>query len=562
MKKAVFLLMFASGITACAGGAIAGDQYVTLGMGGGGSMFSPASSPHNSNLMFVSCDMGGFYRSEDAGGSWQMVDFRITRGSTLCRPVFHPVKKSVMYFAGKVSEDEGKTWRRLAEPQPWGRFWNITEMGIDPETGRILCVGTKDGAFISQNEGKNWEKCDGVRGFVTGVVVDATSPDDNRRVFIGTEEAIYRSDDDGRTWNEFCSNLPWRGIRSFSGAADVNRSRLVLYCIIPSKAVEGKFQGGVFRSRDLGESWESVMQNGMNTDLGKVDQYGWGDIAQYQLVLCADGYPERVYVTNYGTGYWPPHHNTVYRSDDAGEHWRYVFNWDMRFKEKNVEFGWSPYSSAYEGGGAHHRNGVNINPKNPDILLYTNAGEIFVTTDGGGSWQQHYSRYASGQKSPYRNWKGRHIGRWQSIGLEVTTTWQYYIDPFDHDRHYICYTDIGFAISTDHGETWWDNTGTSGTPWRNTTYELAFDPEVKGVVWGGDEQRPRHTALHAYLGGYSHSVIRRRVCQQGRLCYVESLVKRASRGSLYLDSAGSDFFQREARFLRRYLRTRRLQIHR
>src|SRR5690348_6973012 len=52
-----------------------------VGPGGGGSMFWPAISPHDPNLMFVSCDMNGFYRSEDGGRTWTMLDGRRMRAS-------------------------------------------------------------------------------------------------------------------------------------------------------------------------------------------------------------------------------------------------------------------------------------------------------------------------------------------------------------------------------------------------------------------------------------------------------------------------------------------------
>jgi photosystem II stability/assembly factor-like uncharacterized protein len=62
----------------------------------------------------------------------------------------------------------------------------------------------------------------------------------------------------------------------------------------------------------------------------------------------------------------------------------------------------------------------------------------------------------------------------------VTTAWNYYLDPFEPDRHYIAYTDIGYARSTDAGKTWhWQK----GRPLRNTTYELAFDPDTPGTIW-------------------------------------------------------------------------------
>jgi hypothetical protein len=71
---------------------------------------------------------------------------------------------------------------------------------------------------------------------------------------------------------------------------------------------------------------------------------------------------------------------------------------------------------------------------------------------------------------------------WQCNGLVVTTTWNYYIDPHQPERHYICYTDIGLARSIDAGKTWiWQG---RSLPWRNTVYELAFDPDVPGRIWG------------------------------------------------------------------------------
>jgi hypothetical protein len=52
---------------------------------------------------------------------------------------------------------------------------------------------------------------------------------------------------------------------------------------------------------------------------------------------------------------------------------------------------------------------------------------------------------------------------WCPITIEVLLT-------------FIAYTDIGFARSTDAGRTWFWQTV---RPLRNTTYELAFDPDAQ-----------------------------------------------------------------------------------
>ena len=73
---------------------------------------------------------------------------------------------------------------------------------------------------------------------------------------------------------------------------------------------------------------------------------------------------------------------------------------------------------------------------------------------------------------------------WTCTGLVVTTTWNYAIDPFEPNRHFICYTDIGFARSVNRGKSWewWAQKGRA--PWQNTCYQLAFDPKVSGRMWG------------------------------------------------------------------------------
>ena len=46
------------------------------GPGGGGYMYSPSISPFDPSHLYVVCDMGGVYGSQDAAQHWQMQDSR------------------------------------------------------------------------------------------------------------------------------------------------------------------------------------------------------------------------------------------------------------------------------------------------------------------------------------------------------------------------------------------------------------------------------------------------------------------------------------------------------
>ena len=461
-----------------AGGGTGTDRFEVTGLGGGGAMYSPAASPHDSKLMFVSCDMGGFYRSEDGGRAWRMVDAEQMRSATSCRPVFHPNDPNVVYAYGdgalKSSGDRGVTWTSLPASAPWGGE-AVVELEVDPTNPDRMFAGTDQAAYVSTDGGRTWSVCSGVTGAVVGFHVDASTPEALRACYIGTSEGVYRSDDGGRTWAGASSGLPWRGLRGFCGATDASSGQTALYCTIPSKAVGGQFAGGVYRSMDGGRSWQPAMGQGINTRLGKVDEYGGGDIAEYYLVAAAAQTPNTVYVTNNGTGYWPPYHFTVYRSDDGGAIWRYIYTGDPRSDERNVEVGWLVYQTNWGWGGRHTPRGFNVNRGNAGQAMYTNGGEIYITEDGGRTWFAGYTQQAPGQGAPG---KGQ---RWVSAGLEVTTVWNYVFDPHDRNRTYIAYTDIGFARSEDRGETWYHSV--TGSPWTNTFYDVVCDPDRPGVLY-------------------------------------------------------------------------------
>ncbi len=446
-----------------------------VGLSGGGGMFSPAISPADHNLMMLNCDMSAAYISEDGGRNWRMINHAQLRTDTRCQPGFHPSNPDIIYASSsgrlRISRDRGMTFAPIGNL----RESLYGEIAINPSDPNTMLVGTRNNkCWLSQNAGVTWTACNGPNGQVIGFHFDQTNK--GRVMFAATNKGIWRSDDGGQKWVEKTDGLPWKEIQGFAGGSNSKDNLIVLYCTITSKDENGTFKGGIYCSRDRGRTWQKAMGKGINTDTKKADQWAYGSIAQYIQILTTDTNPLTVYAMNTSTGFHPPHHDTVYRSDDAGLIWRDTYFMDPRFKRYNVAPNYVTASTgqSYKGGDAPF--GVAICSTDPNRVILVRS-QCYVTHNGGDTWFNGHTYPAAGQEP-------RPGCEWVCNGLVVTTTWHYYIDPFEANRHYIAYTDIGLARSTNDGKTWiwWDKN--SWAPWRNTCYEIAFDPDIPGKMWG------------------------------------------------------------------------------
>jgi len=471
------------------------EVWQPVGLGGSGGMFAMAVSPVDPQRMMVNCDMSGAYVTHDGGRTWRMIHHKMLGGNTRCSPVYHPTIVNCIYAVGgsnelRVSNDAGVTWRPvLAGKAPWtGQIDFLSMLATWPDS---LLLGVDGQAYLILRAGGISappglicppERLEGVKGKMAGASLLSHGNDLAERAYvvIATSEGIFRSPDllkhgtnRAKGYAPYGSGLPKGTITSFSGGAKGAVRRL--YATVECSLVDGKLTGGVYASEDGGGTWQSCMHGGLNLETHRSSPFAQGDIPQYRFIATTDKDPLRVYVYSTGTSYYPPNHSTVYRSDDGGKTWAAVLFSDPRFAEKTrynvaddyVTRKWGqreqcpPRSMVLSGG-------------DPDVLAMCTSAWLLRTDDGGKSWRSCMTGPAS---------DGDAGGQaWACNGLVVTTTWNYYIDPHQPRRHYICYTDIGFARSLDAGQTWiWQ---ALSLPWHNTVYELAFDPAVPGRIWG------------------------------------------------------------------------------
>lgn len=452
------------------------DVWTPRGLSGGGGMFAPAISPVNPAWMMINCDMSAAYLSQDGGHHWRMINQAQLRSDTRCRPAFHPINERILYASSggqlRVSRDGGVTFAPCGDLQES----LAGEIAINAADPAVMLTGLSNGTCaLSRDAGEHWTVCDGPRGQVLGFHFDATRA--GPTMFAATDQGIWRSDDRGQTWTARNAGLPWQEVQGFAGGSNKATKSIRLYCTVKSKRTQDRFTGGIYVSTDRGESWQSAMGKGLNTDTQTADEWAYGPLAQYQQILTTDANPLLVYAFNTSTGFHPPHHETVYRSEDGGKSWHDVYFMDPRFERYNIARNYVTASLGQSLKGGDAPFGVAICNTDPQRLMLTRS-DCHITHDGGKSWF-HGDTYPA---TPGKPGAGT---AWTCNGLVVTTTWHYYIDPHESQRHYIAYTDLGFARSLDAGRTWiwWDKN--SWAPWRNTCYEMAFDPEIPGKIWGG-----------------------------------------------------------------------------
>ncbi|MCE9589526.1 MAG: hypothetical protein K8S99_03265 [Planctomycetes bacterium] len=437
------------------------SRWTALGLSGGGGTETPAISPHDPDLILINCDMSGAYRTTDGGANWEMLHWRELTGCPFCAPAFHPADPAVVFAAFsyaatlRVSRDRGAHWTPIGTGLPG----DLRQIAIDPDQPAHMLAATTTAMFRSTDGGENWTACTGFTGQAIAIHFDRTSPAAARRCFAATSEKVYHSADGGAAWSPCAGVLPAKPIMAFAGGSQAKTNTCILYTWLDAAASAGG--GEIFRSTDRGQTWSKL------ADMPVREGYE----GVLHTLLVSDVRPRTVYAVKpcYSAA------DTVYRSDDAGEQWRPIAFCDKTDPRFNMPsnyvtvyflptsiWGWTTCAAA-------------IDPKNPEHLLFNHYCSIFITRDGGKTWTAGETRPAPENPPPTAPIR-RH--RWITNGLTNTTTWHYYFDPHQPNRHYIAYTDLGMAISTDAGATWtWArDTGAN-------TYEMAFDPDVPGRVW-------------------------------------------------------------------------------
>ena len=314
------------------------------------------------------------------------------------------------------TSDNGVTWKAVWENQSVNSIGAVT---VDQRNPRTVWLGSGeatnrqssgwgDGVYKSADGGATWINV-GLRGTarIARIVVDPANSD---VVYVAApghlwgpnkERGLYKTIDGGRTWTLILSRNEDTG--AVDVAVDPTDSRIVYAALYQHRRTPFGFVGGgpgsgLYKSTDAGATWAPMTKGLPSGTFGRtsISIYAKDPRVVYVSVEQGQRYTSSI---SYGKRL-----GGVYRSEDKGETWRFMSDWNPR----------PAYSSQ-----------LKVDP-NDQSRLY--AMQWSVSDDSGKTWREPR----------------------QTLHGDDRMVW---IDPRD-SRHLIKADDGGIGISYDRGVKW------------------------------------------------------------------------------------------------------------
>ena len=329
----------------------------------------------------------GLFRVHGEGDHWR-IDPPSIEGHEILHVCAHPRNPRRLYAAANhlvwgahiyVSRDGGDHWSTLASaPRP-----GCAEGGVDLKAiwhlswspdGHTLYAGIDPaGLFTSTDEGESWtavttlnqhptraawEPSKGIFA-VHSVCIDPLAPQTLYAAI--SAGGVFRSEDGGASWHAANRGVRAENLPGDAPEAGHNVHRLVMHPAAPQRLYRQCYNG-VYRSDDGARSWVEIT----------------ADVpSDYGFAIAVDPLnPDTVFripMSNSHMRATVDGRLRVYRSEDAGQHWRNTSNG-------------LPQENAYIGVLRE----ALATSRSEDCGVYfgTSGGHLFASRDGGDHWRQ------------------------------------------------------------------------------------------------------------------------------------------------------------------------------
>ena len=438
-------------------------NWSSKGIGGGGALYGPSINLHNSQDIWISCDMSGVYRSSNFGVNWGIQNASNLQGSrnTCIQFTSDPQKYYTIDHTPLngndrsrpvVSNDAGVTWNDLPTDITNGDAYTLIS---DPSSTNRLLLSSYSDLYFSSNGGLSFQSIytfgnNGNGLHLAGAFFDGST------IYIGTSAGLIVSINNGNTFY-LLNLLGWpsnTGMSSFCGAKQ--NGQLKLYAVAMAQS---DLYGGITGS-DFSVSLGAYSCSGLNSSWTNISA-GINNAQKSFFVACASNDINKVYVGGGDTQNGVP---SIYKSINSGANWISVLN---TTQNSNIVTGWCGDGGDRGWGYPEYVLGLAVDPNNADHLLFTDLGFAHVSTNGGTNWEQ---AYVAKSDENVANINTPSFKSYHSIGLENTTCWS--LGWGDANHLVAAFSDINGIKSSDGGTSW----SMAGATTLNSTFYILKHP--------------------------------------------------------------------------------------
>lgn len=211
--------------------------------------------PYDSNHIFAATTMG-IFETKTGGGSWVKKMEGMKEVLMVVALGMDPTRPAVLYAgtSGGVykSVNEGGHWEKvnngLVPPEiiKSSRALNVTSIHVDPFEPDTVYAATLSGLFKSTDGAASWDR---IGQSLQDQMIIAMILDRSKKgvIYITGRDGVHRSGDGGANWKTLNKGFASTNIRSIAQSATN-----------PDLFYAGTNGSGLYRSRDAGETWESM----------------------------------------------------------------------------------------------------------------------------------------------------------------------------------------------------------------------------------------------------------------------------------------------------------------
>ncbi len=417
--------------------------------GGGGYLQNLVIAPSDSKVLYIYVDVGGVYRSGDAGRTWRMLHGTLPPGdgyySVRGLDVNPEDPDWVVIAVGNqwaprkglfLTRDGGQRWTPVLEAQVYGNeaFRSTGFIFARDANDRLHFGSAGDGVWISSDHGQTWQP----RGLEGVNVTDLTFAEDGRGWICAhawtphnaaaLNGGFFFTPDHGETWRPMDGPVPDELVVAADGS------------------IVGIFEANrLMRSTDNGKSW-TLFSEGLPLDPEAAR--GWTSESRFRALAAGPGF----LLVGSSRG-------TIYRRETGADAWQNLERGDVTELVEGepwwgrLQPGVWPHFGAAMGS-------ITVVPGHPDHWWFTDWYSAYESLDGGRSWIQRID------------------------GIEVTVIHHLAANPADPARIHVGMADNAYAQSVVGGVRY-------ATPKKtfSNMKMLAVSPALPGRIYGVGDSR-------------------------------------------------------------------------